>query len=219
VPHHVNWWHGILMVNNERAKQGGFLNKLLFRYENHDNPCDPDNEPPPFLASVLNFGLLAFILYRFGKKPITEALAKRKQSIMQEIETAERLEEEARSRLDDYEEKFEKIEDTLEALKAEYAAQAEIEKKHVLAEAEERRARMKRDAEFRIEQELKAAKIAVLNEAVDGAVAAAEEILKKKMAQADGDRLAQDYLGAIGPALAQSGIGKTGATTPAGGRS
>jgi outer membrane protein assembly factor BamB len=29
--------------------------KFLWRYENPEDPCDEKNEPPPFIASVLNF--------------------------------------------------------------------------------------------------------------------------------------------------------------------
>lgn len=200
-PHHVNWWRGMLMVNNHRAEQGGFFNELLFRYHNEENPCDPKNEPPPFLASLLNFGVLAFVIYRFGRKPIAEGLAKRKQSIMGEIDNASRLYDEAETRLEEYEKKFETIEETLEALKAELSLQAEVEKKHILAEAEERRVRMKRDAEFRIEQELKAAKAELLQAAVDGAVKAAEELLKKSAGTADQDRLMKEYLSAVPAAI------------------
>jgi F-type H+-transporting ATPase subunit b len=193
----INWWHGMIAVNNEKAQAGGFLNQLLWRYDNHENPCDEKNEPPPFLAAVLNFGVLAFVLYRFGKKPVGEALLKRKQSIMSEIDNASQLKREAEKRLREYEERFEKIESTLAALKAEYASQAQLEKKHILAEAEERRTRMKRDAEFRIEQELKAARIELLREAVQGSTAAAEEMIRKRAAQADYDRMAEDYLSTV----------------------
>jgi F-type H+-transporting ATPase subunit b len=216
-PHHVNWWHGMLMVNNERAEKGG-INSLLFRYNNEENPCDPKNEPPPFLASLLNFGLLAFVLYRFGRKPISEALAKRKQSIMQEIDNATRLREEAEARLGEYEEKFEKIEETLEELKAELALQAEVEKKHMLTEAEERRARMKRDAEFRIEQELKAAKAELLQVAVESAVHAAEELLRKSAGAQDQDRMMKEYLSAI-PVALKDGAAPAASAGAAGGRS
>jgi F-type H+-transporting ATPase subunit b len=200
-PHHVNWWKGMLMVNNARAEKGGFVNSLLFRYHNEVDACDPKNEPPPFLASLMNFGLLAFILYRFGKKPIGEALQKRRQTIMGDIENATRLREEAEARLNDYEDRFERIEETLGQLKAEYAAQSEVEKKHILAEAEERRARMRRDAEFRIEQELKSAKVELLQEAVLGAVKAAEEIIRQRATTQDQERLAQEYLKSVPEAL------------------
>jgi F-type H+-transporting ATPase subunit b len=151
----------------------------------------------------MNFGLLAFIVYRFGKKPISEALKKRKQTIMGDIENATRLRKEAEARLEEYEDRFERIEETLGQLKAEYAAQADIEKKHILAEAEERRARMRRDAEFRIEQELKSAKVELLEEAVIGAVKAAEEIVRQRATTQDQERLAQDYLKSVPEAIAR----------------
>lgn len=201
IPHAPNWWQGILMVNNELSQSTNPLLKLLFRYENHENPCDEKNQPPPFLASVLNFAVLAYLLARFGKKPLAEALLKRKNDIMEEIETASKLKEDAERRLEEYEEKLDTMEDSLEELRAEFAAQSEQEKKHVLADAEERRTRMRRDAEFRIEQELKSARAELLQEAVVAAVAAAEELLVKRVSASDLDRMAEDYLKTVGASL------------------
>ncbi|WP_437278967.1 F0F1 ATP synthase subunit B [Sorangium sp. So ce375] len=212
-PPHVNWWHGLIGVNNEAAEKGG-INALLFRYNNEQNPCDPKNEPPPFLASVLNFGLLAFIVVRFGRKPIAEALKKRKQTITQELDNASRLKQEAEERLEEYEDKLTRLEETLAELKAEHAAQAEVEKAHVLAEAEQRRVRMRRDAEFRAEQELKAARAMLLQEAVQNAVAAAEELLRQRVGQQDLDRVNEEYLKAI-PAAVSAGATRGAQTTGA----
>jgi F-type H+-transporting ATPase subunit b len=207
-PHHVNWWRGLIGVNNEAAQSQSAINHLLWRYHNETDPCDPKNEPPPFLASVLNFSLLAFILYRFGKKPVAEGLVKRKQTIMREIDEATELLDAARKRLADYKGKLEHLEETLEELKTEHAVQAELEKKHLLAELEERRARMRRDAEFRIEQELKAARAELLQDAVRGAVAAAERILQEQANTQDRDRIAEDYLQSIPAALSPAGAGR-----------
>ncbi len=71
-PPPINLWHGLLMVNNERALQGGFVNQLLFRYENPNDPCDPKNEPAPYMASLINFAVLAFVLFHFGRKPLAD---------------------------------------------------------------------------------------------------------------------------------------------------
>lgn len=199
-PPHMNLWHGIFMADMEKSQQGG-INQLLYRYENPKDPCDPKNEPPPFLASLLNFGIVAFILYRFGKKPLAESLAKRKQTIMADIDTATKLKEDAEARLEEYEEKLENIQEKLTEVRAEYAAQAEAEKKHLLTEAEDRRVRMRKDAEFRIEQELKAARAELLREAVVSAVAAAEEMIAKQIATKDQDKMANDYLGSIGSSI------------------
>ena len=75
------------------------------------------------------------------------------------------------------------------------------EGKNLLVELEERRARMKRDAAFRIEQELKEARAQLLAEAVRGAVAAAEQIIRTQVSSADQQRLADDYLSALPVAL------------------
>jgi F-type H+-transporting ATPase subunit b len=219
-PPALNLWRGVLMVNNELAQSPSIVNQLLFRYENKENPCDEKNQPPPFLANVLNFVFLAFILYRFGRKPLAAALVKRKHEIMREIDNATRLKEEAEDRLRDYEEKFERMEETFEQLRIEYAAQAEQEKKHILTEADERRARMQRDAEFRIEQELKSARAELLQEAVASAVKAAEELLTAKVGPGDLDRLAEDYLSSVGTALTSKGpsYGSAAGVSAEGGR-
>jgi F-type H+-transporting ATPase subunit b len=204
------------MVDNDRAQKPDFLNQLLFRYEDPKNPCAVDpatghlkNQPPPYLASLLNFAVLVFILYRFGRKPLAEALLKRKQAIMAEIETATNLKENAEARLEEYEEKIENIESKLEEVRAEYATLAEAEKKHILAEAEERRVRMRRDAELRVEQERKAVRDALLREAVLAATAAAEDLIRKQVARADHDRMAADYLATL-----RASLGGTAGSAP-----
>lgn len=218
-PHAPNWWQGLIGVNNEAAKfsapdehghlhrEDGFVTQLLWRYENDKDECDPKNQPPPFLAAVLNFGLLAFVIYRFGKKPLADALVARKKAMMQEIDTATNLKDEAEKRLSDYEDKLQNLDETLEQMKTDFAAQSEIERKHVLAEAEERRVRMKKDVELRIEQELKAARQQLLVEAVEKAVVAAEELLKKKVEAKDLDRSADEYLAGLGAAWKGDAIG------------
>lgn len=200
----INWWHGMIGVDNTKSQSTRFVDKLLWRYHNPTNPCDEKNQQVPLFAAFLNLAVLGFIVYRFGRKPIGEALVKRKQEIMSEIETASRLEREAQRRLDELEGKFDQIHETLKVLKIEYAAQAEIEKKHIVAEAEERRARMRRDAEFRVEQELRAARISLMHQAVSDATSAAEEIIRKRTAQADIDRMSEEYLTSLRSALASN---------------
>lgn len=197
----INWWHGMIGVNNEKAQSPSFVDKLLWRYHNANDPCDPKNEQTPLLAAFLNLAILGYIVYHFGRKPISEGLVKRKQDIMADIDNAARLEREAKGRLDELEGKFDQIQETLKVLKAEYAAQAEVEKKHIVAEAEERRTRMRRDAEFRVEQELRAARIALMQDAVAQATSTAEEIIRKRAAQADMDRMAEEYLTSLRSAL------------------
>lgn len=214
-PGRFNFGHGLLGVDNAKAPpppedpHASSWAPSLWRYENKADPCDPRNEPPPFLANLLNFGVLVFLVVRFGRKPIAAALVKRKQTIMHDIDVAKKLKRDAKDRLKVYKQKFATIEETLAELTAEHVAQAEVEKKRILADAEERRLRMRRDAEFRIEQELKAARVELLNEAVVGAVVAAEELLKRRVAAADFERVNDDYLASVAKAMAPGDVQKT----------
>src|SRR5262249_34414750 len=71
--------------------------------------------------------------------------------------------------------------------------------------AEERRARMRRDAEFRVEQERKAVRDALLREAVVAATAAAEALIQKQMSRSDQDRMAADYLASVRASVSGAG--------------
>jgi F-type H+-transporting ATPase subunit b len=201
--HPVNWYQGLLKVDNKRAN-GAWWEKLLFRYQNPKDECDPRNQEPPVLASFINLAIVAYILYRAGKKPIAEALQKRKKTIMQDIDAATSMKLEAEKRLKGYESQLARIEEKKRELREEYRAQWEAERARILKEAEEKALRLRRDAEFRIAQERKQAQADVLRDAVDGAVAAAEELVRSRIQATDQERLADDYLSGIGVALKQS---------------
>ena len=153
LPPAVNYWRGMLMVNNALAQDGHFLSRLLFRYDNPGDRCNPKNDPPPLLASVLNFSLLAFVFYRFGRGRLSDALAKRKRHILADIETATKLLKDAERRLAEAKDRLHNVRAIQAQVRAEVAAQGATEKRVVLAAAEESRARMKADALARVEQE------------------------------------------------------------------
>lgn len=199
-----NFWHGMLGVDNDKAQTESTLNKLLWRYENKLDPCDAKNEPPPYLAAVLNFLILIGILVKFGKKPLSEALVARRAAIMREIDTATQLREEAEARLEEYQQKLDNLEQTLEEVRLDFAARTENEQKRILAEAEERRVRMTKDAVLRIEQELKEARARLLEEAVEGAVRTAEGLLASGVGSSDQERLADEYLAGISTSMKSS---------------
>lgn len=205
--HKVNWYQGLIGVNNEKATKGSFFDKLLYRYQNKENECDPLNQEPPVLAALINLGIVILILLKFGRKPVVDGLAARKKSIMQEIDAATELKVAAEKRLKTYEKQLAKIEERRRALQEEYRAQWEIERTRIMKDAEEKASRMRADAEFRVTQELKQAEADLLREAVESAVTAAEDVVKNKIQSSDQDRLADQYLVEIGNALKQPRAG------------
>lgn len=223
-PPAINLFHGWLGVDNEAAppmpegvRAGGLpwknwdwwswrLTPYPWRYENDKDHCDPRNEPTPLIAPILNFAVLAFILFRLGRKPLREALKKRKVTIMREIDQAREIKDKAQDRLDRYESDLDHLDEKLAALREQYAAEAAEEKKTVVQEASEARDRMMADADFRVQQEGRAARDQLSLQAMEDALAAAEALVKERVTQADHDRLAEEYLHQIGPVLKEHGI-------------
>jgi F-type H+-transporting ATPase subunit b len=166
-----------------------------------------NKEQPPFAAAILNFIVLAAMYYHFGKKPIAEGLKNRRAEVAKEIEEAQRMKREAEARAKQYQSKLERLEEELAMTRQALHDAGEGEKARIIKEAEEKAARMRKDAEFLIEQEIKQMKQDLWRETVDMAVTAAEELLKNKVTTADQERLAEDYLASLGASEARPAQG------------
>lgn len=191
-PGPINWATGFL------GEKEGVEPSFLYR---------APGTPPPYLASILNFVVFAWVIVRFGAKPLAESLTKRKQTIMKDIDEAQKMREASETRLREYEARLAKIEEELERVRAEFREQGERERERIVREANETRERMKKDAEFLLAQELKQMRLDLLREAVDEAIRGAGEMLAKKLTSADQDRFAEAFLTQLPP---RSGSGSAG---------
>ena len=178
-PPPINWWHGLL---GEKANEPP---SILWR--------EP-GAPPPFLASLINFAVLLLIVNRYGRKALADALVKRKENITREIDEATRLRKAAETRLEQYEQKLEKISDELERVRHEFREQGERDKERIIREAKERRERMQKDTEIILLQEAKQMRQELLAEVVAQATRIATEILSKNTTLGDHDRFAEAFL-------------------------
>jgi F-type H+-transporting ATPase subunit b len=177
--HAINWYWGML------GEKDGVEPSLAWR---------PTGMSPPLVAETFDAALLLYLVYRFSRRPVKDALKKRKEAILQGMETAAKMKSDAAERLAEYERKLQRTDDDIERVKAEMRAAGESERVRILEEAREKRARMERDAHHLIEQELQAAREALLRETVQGAVRAAEQLLVKQIGPSDQQRLADEYL-------------------------
>jgi F-type H+-transporting ATPase subunit b len=178
-PPPINWWHGLLWEKKD-AKPG-----LLFR---------APGEPAPFVAAVLNFALLVAALVYFGRKPLAEALVKRRESIMRDMNEARRLREEAEKRLAEYEAKLGRLGEELEAIRNDYRQLGERDKERIVREARERSRKMRADAEQILAQELRQMHQDLLAETVENATALAIRMIADKTTVADQDRFVETFL-------------------------
>jgi len=180
--HDVNWFYGFL------GEKEGVEPDLLWR---------PKGMPVPFGALALNSLILYFLLFKFGRQPILNALRQRKLGIMKGMEDAARMKAAAEARLAEYERKLADIDQEVARIRTEMKESGEAERARILTEAKERRSRMERDARLLIDQELAAARETLLRDTVRSAVRSAEASLIAKIGEADQLRLAEEYLGSV----------------------
>jgi F-type H+-transporting ATPase subunit b len=153
-----------------------------------------NKEQPPFGAMILNFVLLMAMYVALGKKPIAEALKNRRSSIAKEIEEAQKMRKEAEARALIYQEKLLHLEAEVKETREALVEAGKNERDRIVKDAEEKATRLEKDALFLVEQEVKQMRVDLTREAVEIAVAAAEELLKKRVTPVDQERLAEDYL-------------------------
>lgn len=180
--HDINWFHGFL------GEKEGVTPNLLYR---------APGTPVPFGALLLNAAILYYLLYRFAKKPISEALVNRRNSVMRGMDEAARMKRDAEKRLAEYEAKLKNIDEEVERIRREMREAGQLERTRILAEARARRERMERDARLLIEQELKAAREALIAETVEAAVRTAKSTLASQINLGDQQRLADEYLAGL----------------------
>ncbi len=153
-----------------------------------------NTKQPPYIAMLFNFALLIWIYIRFGKKPIQEGLESRRAEIAKEIEEAQRMKKEAKARAKKYQTLLAGLAEELEATKLGLIEAGRADKDRIVREAEEKAVRMRKDAVFMLDQEVRQMKVDLVKETVDVAIAAAEDLLKKRITQADQERLADEFL-------------------------
>ncbi len=153
-----------------------------------------DKKRPAFVALLINFGALAALYYILGKKPITEALKQRRVTIGKDIDEAQKLLSEAKERAKKYQADLKNADADAATAKASLVSAGKGEVEHLLAEANERADRMKRDADRLVDQERKQVQLDLLKETVDLAVKEASQMLEKGVNADDHMRLANDLL-------------------------
>jgi F-type H+-transporting ATPase subunit b len=168
---------------------------------------------PPFLAMLINFGILAAGYYWLGRKPIAAGLLHRRDAIARDIEDAQRMRKEAEERAKHYQAQLDNLQQEMRTARDALVRAGEAERDRVVREAEAKAERMQKDAQFLVEQEIKQVRQDLWRDAVEVAVTAAQELLQQRVTPADQERLAEEYLTELGaparPAAASPAVRET----------
>lgn len=178
----INWFYGFLGEAEDEQPS------LLWR---------SPGMPVPLLAHLINSAILFTILYKVGRKPVVEGLAKRRETIMRGMEEAAAMRNEAVGQLKAYEAKLAAVDAEITRIRKDMREAAEAERAQILAEAKKRYERMERDAKRMIEQELKNAREELMTETVRTAMERATALVVQSASEADHERLSEEYLNTV----------------------
>jgi F-type H+-transporting ATPase subunit b len=148
-------------------------------------------------ASFFNFFLLIGIFVYLFRAKLNAFLKERRASVETALTEAARMKADAEAKHREYAQRMATLDKELAQIKAEMVAAGQKERDRIIAEAEHKASRMRREAEFIIEQQVKQLRADLSQEAAIAAVAAAEELLARSTTTYDQQRLAQEYLTAL----------------------
>ena len=151
-----------------------------------------------YLWKIINFGVLFFILFKFGKKPLQSFLKQRTELIEKTLKEAKEAKELAQKALQEVEERFRTKDKDIEEILSASKRAGEQERDKLLEEGNKLREKIYEQAKVNIDYELKHAKDAIKAEAVEIAMELAEKKLKEKLTKKDQERLLEESLMKIG---------------------
>lgn len=150
------------------------------------------------LWRTINFIALVIILVYFLAKPIGNALAGRRQRVIEELEALQAKRDAAEKSYKEFESRLAGMETEMETVVKRAIAQAENEKVKILAEAEKAAEDIKRQAEAAVQAEIVKAKRMLRDEVADQAAAMAEELIVKNLKPEDQVKITEQYLERVG---------------------
>lgn len=146
-----------------------------------------------FIAAIINFALLLWVLSKVGKRPLGDFLARRRDEMARSMAAAAEMKAKAEAVFQEYSTRIAHLDEELAKLRQDIERAAEEDRQRIAAEAEDNARRLKRETEALIEQYGKALSADVRKEMVAAAIGAAENILRENISDADQKQLAERY--------------------------
>lgn len=146
---------------------------------------------------TMNFTILAAVLFKVLKKPVSDLLSSRQASIKENFDELDAKKGEAEKKYAEYEKKLSTIEQEVKKVVQEYIEQGEAEKKRIIEEAQKAAELIKKQAHFAVDQEMKRAKVALSAEVAALSVKLAEDLIKKNLNESDHKKLIDEYIAKV----------------------
>lgn len=143
---------------------------------------------------IINFGILVFVIYKYGKDPLIKFLASKRASVELSLEDLEKEKQNLSWQQEEQDRLFAAIDDKMASIRDYYRRLGEDEKERIMERAKIHRDQMLEDARLRAERELEKARGVFRAEVVDMALHLAEQRIRQNITVADDRLLVEDYM-------------------------
>ena len=146
------------------------------------------------ILRYINFGIIVFLIIKYGKTPIMNFLRGQKEKLANEIKRLEDEKEDVASQVKEMIKTIDESEERLEELKERIVQQGEKKKVEIIQTAQAQSESMIVNAKQRIESHFLQAKNDFRAELIDNAIDLALERFPKEMSPEDNENFTRDFL-------------------------
>lgn len=143
---------------------------------------------------VMNFVVLAALLFVLLRKPVANAFRNRIKGIQDQLQDLEKRKKEAEKMLFEAEERLLQLDRESEKIVAQYIRQGEDARERILREAEAAAGKIEEQARRNIAHEFEAARLKLQGEILEKALARAEGKIRDRITAGDQEKLVAEYL-------------------------
>jgi len=147
---------------------------------------------------LANFLIYSFILVKFAFPLVRDFLRSRRDEVVSTISQASAKKQAAEALVNEYRAKLAGLETEVQSILASLRQEGERERNRVVSEAQATAVKIKEDASFLAEQEVKMARQKLREEMAELAAATARQLVERNLSSADQTRLADDFIQTIG---------------------
>ena len=149
---------------------------------------------------LANFLIFAFIIVRYALPLVRSFLQSRRDAVLVTVREAAAKKQRAEALVQEYRGRLARAEQESQAIVDSLRAEGEREKAKLLSEAQTLAAKIKEDARFLADQEVRIARQKIREEMAAEAEARARALVQQNLSAADQGRLIEDFIQGIGQA-------------------
>ena len=142
----------------------------------------------------VNFAIIAFVLIKFGRKPIRDFLSNRREKIDQQIKTYEQQKEAATEKIKEANQMLEDSMARFERIKTRIIEDGQKKKQQIIEDARQESMLLLAGTRQKIENQIVEARNLIRSEMIESAIALAEQRLPEEITEVDEQKLIDHFM-------------------------